>query len=56
MATKNHKFMNIHTELEKAELKTAKSVWKRKMKKLYSDFTPKKWAMTSYRVKHPQTF
>lgn len=42
------------TTLEKAQVKIAKSKWRRAMKKLYPDFTPRKWASTTYRINHPQ--
>ena len=36
------------------EQKQAKLAWKESMKRLYPDFSPKKWSKTSYRIKHPQ--
>lgn len=44
------------TPKQRQRIKKAKKEWKNSMRKAHSDFTPKKWASTAYRINHPQPY
>lgn len=42
------------TEKERQELKNAKTDWRQRMSAKYPGFQKRMWAMTHYRISHPQ--